>query len=101
MLSEGDMERIHTEAHAAAVVDEAINRPFAAGPMIHELRGLIDELPTHATLHLLLGFCLKRIEDFEGARGSLAIAEFLMRRRGCVDLADRVQSFIDRLGTKA
>ena len=62
MLSNADMERIQAEAHASVLVETMANEPFAAGPMIRELRDLIRMLPDNASLHALLGFCLKRIE---------------------------------------
>jgi len=97
MLSNADMERIQAEAHASVVEAELANEPFAAGPMIRELRYLIRVLPDRACLHAGLGFCLKRIEQFEEARASLSKAESLLRDRGHVEIADRLRAFSERL----
>ena len=91
MLSDADMERIQAEAHASVLVETMTNEPFAAGPMIRELRDLIRMLPDHASLHALLGFCLKRIEEFDEARASLSKAEYLLRSRGHVEIANKLQ----------
>jgi hypothetical protein len=100
MLSNADMERIQAEAHASVLVETMTNEPFAAGPMIRELRDLIRMLPDNASLHALLGFCLKRIEEFDEARTSLSKAASLLRARGRLEIADRVQNFTDRLGAR-
>ncbi|MBW2541012.1 MAG: hypothetical protein JRF15_02895, partial [Deltaproteobacteria bacterium] len=88
MLSNAEMERIQAEAHASAIEEEIAHEPFAAGPMIRELRYLIRMLPDRAALHAGLGFCLKRIERFDEARASLSKAESLLRARGHLELAN-------------
>jgi hypothetical protein len=101
MLSDDDMERIQAEAHASVLEAEITNEPFAAGPMIRELRDLICVLPDRALLHALLGFCLKRIEEFDEARASLSEAESLLRAKGHLEIADRLWSFSEGLAPKA
>lgn len=101
MLSNADMERIQAEAHASVIEKEIANEPFAAGPMIRELRYLIRMLPDRASLHAGLGFCLKRIEQFDAARVSLSKAESLLRARGHFEIADRLRDFGERLSPKA
>jgi len=100
MLSNADMERIQAEAHASVLEAEITNEPFAAGPMIRELRDLICVLPDRASLHASLGFCLKRIEEFDEARASLSEAESLLRARGHAEIADRLRIFSERLKPK-
>ena len=100
MLSNADMERIQAEAHASALEAEITNGPFAAGPTIRELRDLICVLPDRALLHTLLGFCLKRIEEFDEARASLTQAESLLRARGHFEIADKLRNFSERLEPK-
>jgi hypothetical protein len=100
MLSNADMERIQAEAHASVVEEELAHEPFAAGPMIRELRDLICVLPDRASLHALLGFCLRRIEEFGEARASLSEAESLLRAQGHLEIADRLQNFSERLKPK-
>ncbi len=55
MLSNADMERIQAEAHASVLEAEITDEPFAAGPMIRELRDLICVLPDEDR-QLKLGF---------------------------------------------
>ena len=100
MLSNADMERIQAEAHASVLEEELAHEPFAAGPMIRELRDLIRVLPNRAALHAGLGFCLKRIEQFDEARASLSEAEPLLRARGHAEIADRLRDFSERLKPK-
>ena len=100
MLSNADMERIQAEAHASVLDEELAHEPFAAGPMIHELRDLIRVLPNRACLHAGLGFCLKRIEQFDEARASLSEAESLLRARGHAEIADRLRDFSERFKPK-
>ena len=100
MLSNADMERVQAEAHASVIEEELAHEPFAAGPMIHELLDLIRVLPNRATLHAGLGFCLKRIEQFDEARASLSEAEPLLRARGHAEIADRLRDFSERLKPK-
>jgi len=69
-------------------------------PAIHDLRDLIQELPDDASLHAVLGFCLKRIEDFDAARASLLKAESLLRDQGHLEIADKLRSFIPQLVPK-
>ena len=100
MLSNADMERIQAEAHASVLEEELAHEPFAAGPMIRELLDLIRVLPNRAALHAGLGFCLKRIEEFDEARASLSEAESLLRARGHAEIADRLRDFSERLAPK-
>ena len=100
MLSDADMERIQAEAHASVIEEELAHEPFAAGPMIHELLDLIRVLPNRAALHAGLGFCLKRIEQFDEARASLSEAESLLRARGHAEIADRLRDFSERFKPK-
>ena len=97
MLSNADMERIQAEAHASVLEEELAHEPFAAGPMIRELRDLIRVLPNRACLHAGLGFCLKRTEQFDEARASLSKAESLLRDRGHAEIAGRLRNFSERL----
>ena len=100
MLSNADMERIQAEAHASVLEEELAHEPFAAGPMIRELRDLIRVLPNRAALHAGFGFCLKRIEPFDEARASLSEAEPLLRARGHAEIANRLRDFSERLKPK-
>ncbi len=100
MLSRADMEKIQAEAHASVLEEELAHEPFAAGPMIRELRDLIRVLPNRAALHAGLGFCLKRIEQFDEARASLSEAESLLRARGHAEIADRLRDFSERFKPK-
>ena len=97
MLSNADKERIQAEVHASAIEDEIAHEPFAAGPMISELRYLTRALPDRAALHAGLGFCLKRIEQLGEARAALSRAESLLRGRGHVEIADRLRAFSEKL----
>jgi Flp pilus assembly protein TadD len=99
-MSEADMEKIHAEAHASVVMETLASDSFAAGPMIRELRDLIRVLPDRAGLHACLGFCLKRIEEFDEARASLSKAESLLQAHGHLEIADRLRSFSERLKPK-
>ena len=97
MLSNADVERVPAEGHASVLVAAIANEPFAAGSMIRELSDLICVLPDRASLHACLGFCLKRIEEFDEARASLSEAESLLRAQGHVEIADRLRNFSERL----
>jgi hypothetical protein len=55
MLSTSGMKRIQAEAHASVLEAEITTEPFAAGPMIRELRVLIRVLPD-LDRQLKLGF---------------------------------------------